>query len=700
MPVFNQSRSYIIRLIFIIAFLVIFLQLLNLQVISSKYQRLAQENAVFKKPVYPARGIVFDRKNRPMVNNTLVYDLMVTPAELKNVDTSYLCQLLEIDTAEFKKRVVNAIFKNGRFRPSAFEDLLTPEKHARLEENMWRFGSGFFLQERSVRTYPFNAGAHFMGYIGEVDSGIIARSGGFYQPGDYVGRSGLEAYYEKILMGHRGLQYLIKDNKNRLVGRYENGQMDEQAIAGRGLRTYVDAELQQLAEKLLANKVGAIVAIEPKTGGILAMASGPNFNPNDLSGSNFKKTYGKFALDVSRPLLNRAIKGQYPAVSTFKPVGALIGLDEGVITPKSGIACTGAYYGCSRPVRCTEHWAGHAANLRLAIAHSCNSFFSMAYRLEVDNPKFRNVKEGYAKWKQYVNAFGYGAPLGVDLPSEDKGNIPDTSVYNKVYRGSWNSCTNVTLGIGQDMMLVTPLQIANAMSVIANKGYYYVPHFVHSIDGEKEDDTLLNKFRIRHKIPVHISDSLYNLVIEGMHDVTLVGTAASIPKIPGIDICAKTGTAENKMVLDGQVLKLKDHSLFSCFAPKNDPKIAIAVIVENGGFGATWAGPMAYLMVEKYLTDSLRADRQKEVERISAENLMPGYLPRLQYKEDSVRAAYYFNLTKDSNYIKKYLRRTSPALRIKKDSTAPKPQRIVYNKRMDLIDPKERITLNKKNISA
>jgi penicillin-binding protein 2 len=250
------------------------------------------------------------------------------------------------------------------------------------------------------------------------------------------------------------------------------------------------------------------------------------------------------------------------------------------------------------------------------------------------------------------------------------------------------------------MMTVTPLQIANAMSVIANKGYFYTPHFVKSIDGEKEDDTLLNKYRIRHKIPVHISDSLYDIVIEGMHDVTLVGTAASIPKIPGIDICAKTGTAENKMVLDGQVLKLKDHSLFSCFAPKDDPKIAIAVIVENGGFGATWAGPMAYLMVEKYLTDSLRADRQKEVERISAENLMPGYLPRLQYKEDSVRAAYYFNLTKDSNYIKKYLRRTSPALRIKKDSTAPKPQRIVYNKRMDLIDPKERITLNKKNISA
>jgi penicillin-binding protein 2 len=540
-----------------------------------------------------------------------------------------------------------------------------------------------------------------MGYIGEVDSGIIARSQGFYQPGDYVGRSGLEAYYEKVLMGHRGLQYLIKDNKNRLVGRYENGQLDEQAVAGTGLRTYIDAELQQLAEKLLANKIGAIVAIEPKTGGIIAMASGPTFSPNDLTGSNFKKTYSKFVLDVSRPLLNRAIKGQYPAGSTYKPIGALIGLDEGVISPRSGIGCTGAYYGCARPVRCTEHWAGHAANLRLAIAHSCNSFFSMTYRLTVDNPRYRNVKEGFAKWKEYVNAFGYGNPLGVDLPGEDKGYIPDTAKYNKVYRGSWNSCTNVTLGIGQDMMTVTPLQIANAMAIIANKGYYYTPHFVKSIDGEKTDDTLLNKFRVKHKIPVHIPDSIYGIVQEGMHEVTLVGTAAGIPKIPGIDICAKTGTAENKIVLDGKVVQLKDHSLFSCYAPMNDPKIAIAVIVENGGFGSTWAGPMAYLMVEKYLTDSLRADRLKEVERISTQNLLPGYLPRKQYIEDSTRAFQWFNITKDSNYIRKYLRRSTPVQPVKKDSTAPKPMRIVYTRRPELIEPeKQSLIIKKKNTTV
>ena len=695
MPVFNQSRSYIIRLIFIAAFLVMLGQLFNLQIVSGKYKLAALNNAVFKKIVYPPRGIVFDRKHRAIVNNVQMFDLMVTPSEVKNLDTAYLCQLLEIDTAEFKSRMLDAIIRNGRYRPSSFEGLLSPQKYARLQENIWRFEEqGFYLQDRPVRTFPYDAGAHFMGYIGEVDSGIIARSDGFYQPGDYVGRTGIEANYEKVLMGQRGIQYLIKDHRNRLVGSYEKGEMDEKPVSGRALNTYVDIELQKLAEKLLTNKIGAIVAIEPKTGGIIAMASGPTFNPNDLTGANFKKTYGKFVLDVSRPLLNRAIKGQYPPGSTYKPIGALIGLDEGVITQASGIGCTGAYYGCARPVRCTEKWAGHAANLRLAIAHSCNSFFSMAYRLTVDNPKIGNVKKGYAKWKEYMNAFGYGNSLGIDLPSEDRGNIPDTSVYNKDYRGSWNSCTNVTLGIGQDKMLATPLQIANAMSIIANKGYFYTPHFVKSIEDESKDDSLLTKYKVRHNIPVHISNSDYEDVIDGMEDVTIVGTAAGIPKIPGVNICAKTGTAENKIVLDGKVMQLKDHSLFSCFAPREDPKIAIAVIVENGGFGSTWAGPMAYLMIEKYLTDSLRTDRLKEVDRIAAANLMPGYLPRLQFKEDSVRAYFYFNLTKDSSYIKKFLRKghSQPA---KKDSSAPQTK-IVYRK-PDLFEPEKNSLFKKKN---
>ncbi|WP_121352702.1 penicillin-binding protein 2 [Flavisolibacter nicotianae] len=670
MSVFTQSRSYIVRIIFAIAFLVIIGRLFTLQVMSSKYQRLAQENAIFKKIVYPPRGIIYDRKGKALVTNTQMTDLMVIPSEARGIDTTYICQLLEIDTTEFKERMLSAIVKNGRSRASVFEALLSPEKHARLEENSWRLGNGFYLQDRPVRNFPFSVGGHFVGYIGEVDSGIIARSEGFYQSGDYVGRSGMEASYEKVLMGKRGIQYWIKDNRNKLVGRFENGELDEQPAAGRALNTYVDAELQQLAEKLLQNKVGAIVALEPQTGGILAMVSGPDYNPNELSGSEKQKNYSRLVLDVSGPLLNRAIKGQYPAGSTYKPLGALIGLDEGVITPQSGIGCSGAYYGCARPVRCTEKWAGHAANLRLAIANSCNSFFSMAYRVTVDNPRMGGVKKGYAKWKEYMNHFGYGAPLGVDLPSEDKGNIPDTSVYNKVYRGSWNSCTNVTLGIGQDMMLVTPLQMANATCIVANKGYYYTPHFVKDIENETKDDTLLNRYRRKHEVLTHISNEDYETVHAGMQDVVDAGTAR-VAQIPGISICAKTGTAENYRVIDGVRTKLKDNSMFVAFAPRENPKIAVAVVVENAGFGATWAAPMASLLIEKYLTDSLRPERVKEVERIGSASLMPSWLAREQYKADSSRAYYYFHLTKDSTYIKKFFRRAAATKKDTVKTTRP-----------------------------
>lgn len=657
MPVFNQSRSRIIRAIFLASFVVLIAQLFHLQVVSREYKRQADINAIFAKRIYPSRGIIFDRKNKAILNNILMYDLMVTPSEVKAIDTGYFCQLMEIDTAEFKKRIKVAIIKNKAFRPSVFEELLTPEKYARMEENMWRFSNGFFLQPRPVRKYPFNAAAHILGYINEVDTGIINRSNGFYESGDYAGRTGLEQYYERVLRGQKGTELWIKDNFNRLVGHYQNGVFDTTAVAGRNLRTYLDVELQQLAEKLLTNKVGAIVAIEPKTGGILAMASAPDYNPNDLTGSSKQKNYSKMLLDVSTPLYNRAIKGQYPAGSTYKPLGALIGLDEGVITPESGYPCHGAYLECTRPVKCLEKWAGHAADLRLAVAHSCNSFFSSTIRKTIDNPKYHNPRIGLTKWKEYCNAFGYGHKLGVDIPNENGGNIPDTTAYDKEYRGQWNSCTMTGggLGIGQDKMLVTPLQIANGICIVANKGYYYLPHFVKAIDDENDDDTaLVNKFRKRHNVLTHISDAAYETVISGMQDVTEIGTARGITKIPGINVCAKTGTAQNKRVLDKKVVELKDHSLFVCFAPREDPKIAISVIIENGGYGATWAGPMAYLLMEKYLTDSLREDRRKEADRIAAANLMPSYLTREQYKADSIRAYEWFKMTKDSSYIDKY----------------------------------------------
>jgi penicillin-binding protein 2 len=658
MSVFNQSRSNIIRLIFLGVFIIILGQLINLQLVSGKYKQLAMNNALFAKVVYPDRGIIYDRKGKAILNNTIMYDLVVTPNQVKNIDTLALCELLAIDTAEFKKRMVEAIFKNTKFRPSVFEDLLPQGLYAKLDENIWKF-PGFDLVERPVRKYPFNAAAHIMGYVGEADSSVIKRSNGFYRLGDYVGRNGLEQYYESVLMGQRGVKYIIKDNKNRLQGPYEKGMYDTAALAGRGLRTYMDIEVQQLAEKLMSNKVGAVVAIEPKTGGIVAMVSGPNFDPNLLTGPEKQENFNKLFRDMSSPLLNRAIKGQYPPGSTYKPLAALVALDEGVINPNYGIGCSGAYYGCNRPVKCTEHWAGHARNLRLGISWSCNSFFSSVFRLTVDNPKFRNPRKGLEEWSKYMNAFGYGHRLGVDLPSEDGGNIPDTVAYDKEYRGQWSSCTMVTLGIGQDKMTATPLQIANAISIVANKGYYYIPHFVEKIDAETKDDTaVLSRYRYKHEVLTHIPDSSYEAVIDGMEGVMQVGTGRLLPKIPGINVCGKTGTAENFH----KGVKQKDHSIFVLFAPREDPKIVIAVVVQNGGFGASAAGPIANLLLEKYLTDSLREQSKKEVERVTAIDLIPTYFAAEQYTADSIRAFNYFKLTGDTSVIKKFMNRAKPAI--------------------------------------
>jgi penicillin-binding protein 2 len=498
--------------------------------------------------------------------------------------------------------------------------------------------------------------------------------------GDYVGRNGLEAYYEKVLMGQRGVEFLLKDNKNRLVGNYEKGRFDTSAVRGRNLHTYIDIELQQLAEKLIAGKLGAVVALDPKTGGILAMSSGPNYDPNSLTGPAKQKNYSRMVLDVSAPLLNRAIKGMYPPGSTYKPLGALIGLDEGVISPASGIGCTGAYYGCNRVVHCLEHWQGHSANLRLSIAHSCNSFFSDVFRKTIDNPEYNSSRTGLVKWTEYMRAFGYGHRIGVDLPSEDGGNVPDTTQYDKEYHRSWNSCTMVTIGIGQDKLTVTPLQMANAMAIVANKGYYYIPHFVKNFENETEKDTVLKKYRQKHEVLTHIPNDVYDVVQQGMQDVVDHGTAR-VAAIPGINICAKTGTAENKMVLDGRVIQLKDNSMFVCFAPREDPKICVAVVVQNGGFGSTWAAPIASLLVEKYLTDSLRTERMAEVKRISEANILPDYLPRLQYKTDSTRAYKWFELTKDSNYIKKYLPRHNA-----KKASQPSPPMVMKPEKSVMIN--------------
>ena len=653
MAVYNQSRSNTIRLIVIITFVVIALQLFYLQVVDRRYEQLAMDNAVYPKVIYPERGIIYDRKGKAILNNTIIFDLMVTPAEAKGIDTLDFCRLMNMDTSEFRKRMVDAILKNTSVRPSVFKAMLTKELQARFEENSWRF-PGFNLVERPLRTYPYHAAAHILGYIREADKRDIERSNNFYRQGDYIGKTGLEAYYESVLMGQRGVQYMIKDNKNRLVGTYEGGEYDTAAVAGRSLRTHIDIELQQLAEALMNNKVGGLVAIDPKTGGILSMVSGPNYDPNDLSGPDGSKNFSRMQLDVSGPMLNRAIAGRYEPGSTYKPLGALIALNEKVVSASYGYPCGGRYTLCGHgKPECTHAGGGHAANVRLAIANSCNAYFAHIYRLTVDNPRYKNIYDGYLHWKEYMNAFGLGVRLGVDLPNENTGGIPDTVVYNRENAGRWTSCTNLTLGIGQDKMQTTPLQMANAMCIIANKGYYYTPHFVKGIEGEGDDEALLNRFQQKHDVLTNIPDIVFNEVIEGMSDVVKVGTARGA-QIEGVEVCAKTGTAENYTILDQRRIKLPDNSMFVCFAPKENPKIAIAVFVQNAGFGATWAAPIARMMMEKYLLDTLTAKSKIDSARIASTNLMPSYFKRLQYKEDSIRAFKWFQVTKDSLYIDRF----------------------------------------------
>lgn len=631
MPAYNQSRSRIIQVIFIAVFLVIILQLLNLQLFSSKYRLQAENNARYRKVIYPDRGIIYDRNKKAILENTIMFDLMVTPSEIKHTDTLTLCHILGIDTAEFKKRIVEAGFKNSRVRPSVFEPLLSQQLWARLNENMYRF-PGFELHERPVRLYPYHCGANVLGYVGEIDSNFLKRhQGQGYEMGDYAGLAGLERTYEKILMGQRGINYFIRDNRSRIQGSYEAGAFDTVPLAGRALYTSVDVDIQQLAEKLLGNKIGSVVAINPKTGGILAMATSPSYDPNMMSGSEKRKNYGRLALDTARPFLNRAIKGQYPPGSTFKPMGGLVALDEGLIKPSYGYDCPGAYTECGITIRCEHKGGGHASSLRHALANSCNSYFSEVFRKAVDNPIYKNPRLGYLKWKEYMNSFGLGVKLGVDLPSEDAGNIPDTSKYNKDFGGPrWNSCNIVTLGIGQDRMLATPLQLANLMCVIGNKGWFYTPHVVDSIEHESIEDTAyLSRYRRKHLV-THMSDTAFNAIHLAMLDVTLVGTAVAA-KIPGIDICAKTGTAQNPHG--------KNHSLFVAFAPMQDPKIAIAVVVENAGYGATWAAPIASLLMEKYLKGVIDSARLSEVDRIAKADLIPDAIKSWYLRKEEQKRA-------------------------------------------------------------
>lgn len=606
-----------------------------LQIVEKKYSKLADANAVLRKVVYPSRGIIYDRKGRSILSNDAMYDLVVTPISVKNIDTAYMCEILRIDKEEFRKRITTAIIKNGSRRVSIFYPLLPPEMFGRLQESMYMFQPGFELVQRQIRSYPFNAAANILGYIGEVSPQMLQKPAySAYNQGDYLGMTGLERTYESVLMGQRGIQYLVKDNLNRPQGPYEKGEFDTAAIAGKNLRLALDVDLQVLGEHLMRNKIGSVVAIDPRTGGILTMVSAPTFDPNLLTGSYRARNFSRLFSDTTKPLFNRAIQAGYPPGSSMKPLTALIALDEGVITPSFGFPCGGAYTYCGRPIACTHHNAGHAANLRLAIANSCNAYFVHLYRMEVDAAKWGGVKKGHQHWHDYISSFGLGHKLGIDIPGESGGKAIDTAGMNRLYHNQWNSCSELYVGMGQGQVVATPLQMANAMCIIANKGFYYLPHFVDKIDND--DTELLTKFREKHVV-AKISDSSYMPVIYGMQDVVERGTGM-IAKIEGEIVCGKTGTAENNAIVNGKLTKLKNHSVFVAFAPRDNPKIAVAVIVENAGFGSTYAAPIASLIMEKYLHDTISVKRKPQMKTLLEYNTLDPVV-REKSKLDSLNGA-------------------------------------------------------------
>lgn len=652
MPVFNQNRSRVVQIVFACVILVIVGQLVNLQLFSAKYKLAADNNAFYRKVVYPDRGIIFDRKKKAILENAVSYDLIVIPADARGTDTLALCNLLDIDTATYRKRMREIIFKNTSVKPSVFEALLTPEMYAKLNENMYKF-PGFALNERSVRSYPYDAGAAVLGYIAEVDTGFLRRhKEEGYEMGDYVGRTGLENTYEKVLMGQRGIKRYIRDNRGRIQGSWENGAYDTTAIAGKNLYSSIDVELQKLGETLMTNKVGSIVAIDPKTGGILCMVSAPTYNPNYLTGNQRRKHFSELFLDPRLPLLNRTIATTYSPGSTFKTVVGIAGLTEGVINEREMISCPGYFTGCGtgKP-KCLDKGV---FNFKEAVAHSDNTYFSTVYKRILDQRRYGSIDSSLTVFNKYAYSFGLGHRLGIDLPSEKKGNIPTPQFYRnpKVHGAYFQSCNIISNAIGQGEVSTTLAQLANVMAIIANRGWYYAPHLIDSIEGGDEFN-MLEAYKTKHHTANHISDSVFEAVQDGMQAVVEYGTAVR-SRIPGINMCGKTGTVENYAKVNGKVEKQIDHSFFGAFAPRENPKIAIAVICENAGQGAWAAAPIASLLVEKYLRDSISGtERKAMLEEFTKKNLIPALMRKAIAARDSSRQA------KESEAAKKAMRDTS-----------------------------------------
>ena len=587
-----DKRRLVIGGVAIFIVTVYLIRLFTLQLLSDDYKKNADSNAFLKKIEYPSRGAIMDRHGRLLVYNQPAYDIMVVMNEEKGrLDTMEFCNALGITKEYFIKRMNDIKDRNknpgySRFTEQVFMSQLSDKEFSVFQEKIFRF-PGFYVQKRSIRQYQYPYAAHVLGDVAEVSKSDVENSD-YYQPGDYIGKLGIERSYEEQLRGEKGVQILLRDAHGRVQGNYQDGKFDRRPVAGKNLTLSIDIKLQELGERLLEGKIGSIVAIEPSTGEVLCMVSSPTYDPRIMVGRQRGKNHLALSRNVWKPLLNRAIMGQYPPGSTFKTTQGLTYMTEGIIDEHTLYPCARGFNYRGLHVGCHPH--GAPTNLVQALCTSCNSYFCWGlFHMIGNRRRYRNVQEAMNTWRDYMVSMGFGYKLGVDLPGEKRGLIPNAAFYDKAYKGSWNGLTVISISIGQGEVNLTPLQIANLCATIANRGYYYVPHVVRKVQGEQLD-TLY-----RRKHYTKASRKAYEYVVQGMRASVVGGTCHAANRADYL-VCGKTGTAQNR----GQ-----DHSVFMGFAPMDNPKIAIAVYVENGGFGATYGVPIGSLMMEQYINGKL-----------------------------------------------------------------------------------------------
>ncbi len=587
-------RKVLLPTLVIIAAALLLIRLFYLQILNDDLKLKSENISIKINYTYPERGYIFDRNDELLVANQSSYDIMVIPREVKKIDTLEFCKLLSITKEEFIKKMEKARVYSPML-PSVFLAQLNKLEYASFQEKLRRF-NGFYIQKRSIRDYQVTFGANIFGFITQVNDKIIADNP-YYKSGDLIGKQGVEQEYEEILRGQKGVKYIQKDKFNREIGSYKDGQFDTVPKQGKDLTLTIDAELQKYGEELMVNKWGGIVAIEPKSGEILALVTAPSYDPSILVGRQRSRNYTMLYRDsIAKPLYDRGLQAQYPPGSPFKILTGIIGLQEGVINDTIAYSCHRGFRNGRKFVRC--HCSGGGVRLHKAIYQSCNSYFSKTYMAIVN--KYKNPSKGVDVWANHLKSFGLGNFMGYDLPIGNKGNVPTSELYNKRYpNNSWKAASIVSNAIGQGEVLMTPIQLANFMATMANRGHYYTPHIVKKIAGGKID----KKFTTKHVTT--IDKKHFEPMINGMKDVYGPGGTASRLGIKGMEICGKTGTAENYAVVNGKRRKLQDHSIFVAFAPKDNPKIAIAVFVENGYWGARWAGPITTLMIDKYINKKI-----------------------------------------------------------------------------------------------